>query len=115
MFGSVERRHLYPCREHHVHVAAALPVEAGLVGKQPDAFALQRSKRFLLQHIEAGERRMILRDRDPIHVAAMVAIVLRHSLMLRPPLGWTRLVMITTNDLLAGSIHNAGPVNPVCP
>src|SRR6185295_7932215 len=47
--------------------------------------------------------------------AATVAIVLRHSLMLRPPFGWTRLVMITRNDLLVGSIHNAGPVKPVWP
>ena len=44
VLGSEQRGHLHARREHHVDVAAALAIDAGLIGEQADRWPFKRSE-----------------------------------------------------------------------
>ena len=53
MLRRIERRHADAGCEHAVDVAAALAVDAGLIGDQADPFSVHGAKAFIRPDIEA--------------------------------------------------------------
>ncbi len=54
VLGRKQRGDVDPGLTHQIHIAAALAIEAGLIGDQADAFAGERLEFLRHQNVEAG-------------------------------------------------------------